>query len=911
MSDDQPRRSRRSSISEHIQRVFNVDRLDKKRVSDGFQADQARNAALVPKSEITIGFEVGAGSTIAGETIPISITHSSHDSRLPSVSTPGSSPPVHPVRIQDKDPKQLASDMNTPNANTTTTTTSTNTNNASTADIDLIYRSSNWEKDVNRKERRATKRLEAERKELEKRLSHLEEAQIKLEQGVYERNSRRLTKKQPLGSSKRSSSANTERPRSSSFTSLFSSKRRSRSRASSMTGSDKESYGSAENGPPTLPLTLPEQFGAAVSRELATRHGTSLVPSHQMPRTLHHTTAKSDDLRENWKMAEEWKKKNGGVEPEITVTSRRASFRSKFTRSDKHPPNGSPNGYSPSNAKPTPHRAPNTHSQATELSADLDRDSFTAALRAERNSPGVASRNPNASSPHPHGNPAPRSQASRKTAQLEACPPASVIAARQANSALHTHPESSPTQASPRGFHGSTAIAASTTGNFPKKGRVDSSPKTYKSSPLALNPFTNKDVDQKPERFSKPATQPVHGHGNTTPSGLPEGLGQRGPGQLNTNGFKKSSPPTRPVSDHSATIKTQTPVTSQQQYAVNDEFKENRPAMIASPDPKAEHILRDANLSPLMVPPLKHSGRRSTMAPMGSPPRSNNEIQDAPIALVETEASVPAPTSALDQVNSETDSSHRVYQLTDGGPGNASMQSVHRPGHSRTSSHSSYGGSSYDTADEEVLDISKAHTKMKPPQPSSPQVSEAPQPQVQTQVPPSRSQATNPNILRGIPPLAPDGPIATIRSNLVQRTKKPLKDQVLAKLFVICCSCKYWHDMPSEIYARLACPERLPSESRLVRTFSRKSSSRRNSIFSSSSDPSSRGLPSQLRVANSSNKGPGAENGMGIPQQRHGHGASSSSSPPVPIQCNWCGHSMTRTCCQGWSTLVQMRDRHH
>jgi hypothetical protein len=151
-----------------------------------------------------------------------------------------------------------------------------------------------------------------------------------------------------------------------------------------------------------------------------------------------------------------------------------------------------------------------------------------------------------------------------------------------------------------------------------------------------------------------------------------------------------------------------------------------------------------------------------------------------------------------------------------------------------------------------------------------------------------------------------------MRSNLVQRAKKPVKDQVLAKLFVICCSCKYWHDMPSEIYARLACPERLPSESRLVRTFSRKSS-RRNAIFSS--DPSGRGLPSQLRVANNSNKGAGAGPGTGIEgtsEQRNGNGNGSGASPPsVPVQCNWCGHGMTRACCQGWTTLVQMRERHH
>jgi hypothetical protein len=29
------------------------------------------------------------------------------------------------------------------------------------------------------------------------------------------------------------------------------------------------------------------------------------------------------------------------------------------------------------------------------------------------------------------------------------------------------------------------------------------------------------------------------------------------------------------------------------------------------------------------------------------------------------------------------------------------------------------------------------------------------------------------------------------------------------------------------------------------------------------------------------------------------------------LACCWCGHGMNRACCQGWTTLVQMRERHH
>lgn len=37
----------------------------------------------------------------------------------------------------------------------------------------------------------------------------------------------------------------------------------------------------------------------------------------------------------------------------------------------------------------------------------------------------------------------------------------------------------------------------------------------------------------------------------------------------------------------------------------------------------------------------------------------------------------------------------------------------------------------------------------------------------------------------------------------------------------------------------------------------------------------------------------------------------STAAQSVPLSCCWCGHEMNRSCCQGWTTLVQMRERHH
>lgn len=65
----------------------------------------------------------------------------------------------------------------------------------------------------------------------------------------------------------------------------------------------------------------------------------------------------------------------------------------------------------------------------------------------------------------------------------------------------------------------------------------------------------------------------------------------------------------------------------------------------------------------------------------------------------------------------------------------------------------------------------------------------------------------------------------------------------LAKLFVICCHCRFWHDIPSELYAKLALPEKIAS--------------------------------------------------------------------PALVRCCWCDHGMSRSCCEGWTTIVYMHERHH
>ncbi|KAH2462013.1 hypothetical protein KXW63_008923 [Aspergillus fumigatus] len=140
-----------------------------------------------------------------------------------------------------------------------------------------------------KKDKRVTRRLEAERIELEKRLLKLEQTQLAGNHNSPKRESRRLTKKQPLGSSSRGSSvsADESRPSSRRLSGLFSIPRRaSTSRSSSVNGRNGEE--STDSAPvpaktlpddvstsrvakPSLSTSLPERFSAVISKELIVR----------------------------------------------------------------------------------------------------------------------------------------------------------------------------------------------------------------------------------------------------------------------------------------------------------------------------------------------------------------------------------------------------------------------------------------------------------------------------------------------------------------------------------------------------------------------------------------------------------------------------------------------------------------
>lgn len=819
---------------------------------------QPNTASHNTKSDAAINYATPARS---------SFTYSSQASGQPASGTPHSSPQSRRIIPDDeKDSSQQMPSMET---------------NGTDAERDKICSSPTWHKDIARKERRATKRLEADRRDLEERLLRLEANQARLEQGNYERAPRRLTKKQPLGSSNRSSSTNSERPRSSSaFSSFFSSSRRSsRSRASSVDDNDGASRRCSTDIPPTLSLTLPERFGTAISRELAAKHGSLLLSSHQPQRTIH-TTPRSDDLRENWRVAEAWQKKNGGDESDAERSGRKSEL-AAFSQVVAH--------------NMTREDEPRSRLQTRDPSAELDRELFTANLRHDRRSLG----------PKPTIN----SSVSQDSTSSDLNPPSSmnknhianqpftdailtrVITARQLQD-LSQPPNmaNSVNRGRSRSFlpgPGKVTLSQQNNMDLFSPGH----PKNYKSSPLALQPSTVESSG--PANEARISTRTQGADSKNIPLTKPPHLSQPYQRQEIRSHNRLSAPSEPPVV---APGQLKELVGNEQRDSIqgplhstehNHGPPENwRPRHSTNNQEQTSVQMRRSTQEP---PRLKHAAR-SVSQPINRPIQIGNEGQQLPNTKMDT---------PVDSYQEPMDSPEPPSE--EAARGRPKLRCLNPPTHSRSPSQVS-SHASYDTADEEVLNVPRREKELTASTEACSMTSPRPAQDILAVEKQRTDQAgTQTNSL---PQPALDGSLTKLRRKVKQKAKPLMPDQLVAKVFVICCRCKYWHDMPSEVYARLACPERLPSDSLLARTFSRRGSfSRKGSLRSSllALDPSGKGrLPMPGRAQ------PDEENIQAIRESK-----AAAGTPLTPPSCCWCKHSMSRSCCQGWTTLVQMRERHH
>ncbi|OKL58523.1 hypothetical protein UA08_06248 [Talaromyces atroroseus] len=156
----------------------------------------------------------------------------------------------------------------------------------------------------------------------------------------------------------------------------------------------------------------------------------------------------------------------------------------------------------------------------------------------------------------------------------------------------------------------------------------------------------------------------------------------------------------------------------------------------------------------------------------------------------------------------------------------------------------------------------------------------------------------------------------TAKKEIPRNTMSPKLDKYLAKIFVICCHCNHWHDVPSPLYAQMIIPERLlfsglpePSETRSSKS-SRSSSQARESARLSSEY--SRKKRPQSYISQSDGSSSYSATTTSLPSSSHSRSPSRSpfSSPTATVLCSWCKHEMAQSCCASWTTMVHMIERH-
>ncbi|KAJ6018116.1 hypothetical protein N7451_001495 [Penicillium sp. IBT 35674x] len=840
MSADPPRR-RQSSFSERFQRVFSSDRVDqdKKRQSLGPGTPQTPSRVSARPSDDNDSKSAATVAPSVPDDTGFSSFNFSSDSQIPSLTTTGSSASVRAIHKDEDSTQEMTTEAK------------------HVVELDRIENSPTWKKDTPRKERRATKRLEAERKELEKRMLQLEQSQMQGDGVNSDRSSRRLVKKQKA-SSERSSSAGSSRLRSSSIGRFF-----SRSRRGSQTGidsaneSDHESArGSADANPaapvpPSIPLALEERFGADVSRELATRHGTTLIPANQLAsnqssrsvssqhpqrsQRLHHTPLKSDDLRENWKMAEEWQKTQGGetgagfVQPDSLAGAR---------------------------------QSPRVPLHGTELDQE-----FTVTPKNGGETPKTLDTGP------PSAGAATDQSALSSKNTLEGIPQEAGPSAMQITTVQQLREFSSTMSEESPGLN-STMDAQSSmpVEKFTTRTRVESTPQSYqrvyKSSPLAMNPNSPDSPTQSSNDGPSLRTDKLDLPKPLRISKIPQFEGPLSRNQQSAPVISSEQAQSQPKSanpgEKRESLNGAWPLTG------NDIQQENR----NSQSNYQERPLSGGSRNPPhAIAPPKHPGRRS--------------LEDHTPKW--TSGRKPTGNTALDGAHGSKEP--QIHHLSPRRVIDEGISPVgwNDPDHRRSSVSSL--ASSYNTADEEKLDVPPGRSKRASlPAPERKEAKPAPTEVAMKETP--ASPQTNSSVA--------SGPLNVLRKAPVQKMKPPRSDDVLTKLFVICCQCKYWHDMPSDVYAKLAVPERPSAGSRFARTFSRRNSGKVSTFSSDPNDPR-RTSASKRAGPNGRSRDPSGEVSV-VPSQQ---------GPVSRHQCCWCAHGMSKACCQAWIAHVQMRERYH
>lgn len=732
-------------------------------------------------------------------------------------------------------------------------------------------------KATDKNERRATRRLEAERLELEKRILKLEKSEQGHGVSLQQKETRRLTKKQPIRSSSRASSVSGDESRPSRrLSSLFSSSRRnSRSRSNSLSSSDgdypthlpadaEESQSGLDSGPhatrPHIAVTMPNRFGAVISKELAINN--ALTPYQPEPVPIQELMPGNPT----------------SIEPKTNDSTGPHPRNIENNSSHEQGPEQVHLVTIDSNARRVESRAP-----SPPVSADLDRLSFAATLNLKNRESGTVKlsghrRSLRVSSPELTNNRGKHTRGSHKSTRR-------AQAAADAGKSLKSSPGPSSTNLQAKPLR--TAPSRTSTDRYPQRQY-----KSYVSSPLAVastvasrsnlssNAMDSSDTralqpsiedDQTPmdsvKKVIDPTYKQTHSHVTRHLVGRD---GNEGEGDHARPHSVAKNPRERSVVGYTwASHRLQSPlgkrILTNQHEAHAVTCREPGPI---EPVKKSYSRIHDTirSLTDSDVHEAKHAGPDEHRESQGPPPRDK------------TQACQDRAQSFQDTPNLQR---LEVYHV-----------SYERKPTQWKGSSSSISASSEEPRSEDYNTADEAHSSTSLPRQDD--IAPASLPHNDDSVP-STLGITNNDVLLSVG-ASNTGLCNTPKGRMngrMEQLRNVQTDSPFKMLFVICCHCSHWHDLPSELYARLTSPSASPV-----------SKKHKLSTVQGESRAVHKCIDANIRK--------GSLSGQCVDSSCIMSSASAArSQSPTTVQCCWCNHRMNRSCCQGWTTIIRMCQRHH
>ncbi|PYH86969.1 hypothetical protein BO82DRAFT_350077 [Aspergillus uvarum CBS 121591] len=700
------------------------------------------------------------------------------------------------------------------------------------------------------KKTRATKRLEADRAELEKQLLRREQAEESRKSRLLKRETRRLSKKQPLDRWSRASSASADDSRSSArLSSMFSiSRRSSRSRPSSAHEADR---GLCQQSPSTAKsrpnadlypgdralLKVPERFSIALSKELTAAN--ALLSYHKdgpLGKPTHSTV--DYDVNETSKSR---------LPHECLVHHETRQGPAAY-RNESHT--------SPS-AKPEL-RAPN----ASQQTRDLDRTSFSAVLNTETRISEVVQTSG-------------RLLPNIKSAIEDTQDTRADLVYKHGDSRSYEVEQSAARPQHPNEFTTSQKEPWKASSARPSNNRqFQRQYRKYQSSPLAetsVGDLASGPASTNPTSFKSTTQVRVEKMKQAYSKGLENGITVRSspvrPLPINHQGLSASS---ERANIHRPAYK----------YCDGDRpiFSNKRPQYTSNDN---VHRIQDEKIDSLA----------SSMAEFGHSHDGRAKLHSR--ASVSYSAGVgQSKTKAMCKLNSYLDHEAcltkskwtsevqspqvtHTYSADQPLPFDWSLSSL-------DISSREMSADDYNTADEglSVASQSKDENDFPAMCPKSPEIENS-RHDFSACLSPARKQA----------PAAISGTLLIQTKNSGDQPKY-CPGRHVSKVFLICCVCGQWHDIPSQMYSEYLYGQDHPT-------------------------PTNHECPTEEREVTVTDK----ENDLAM--SRSGQSRQSISQPCTrsasdrlsiaahSLHSCWCGHKMSQACCEGWSTVVHLRKRCH